>query len=209
MDTPNPLKNNWFRITGIVFVLLSTIIILFKQCPTNSIRFIIYALIGLGIALLLVESAEHSTFKFSTHNIAVSLAGGVALPFILIFIDPIGRFNQDGCPFPFTPVIVQVHGRRGHQDLILKAKGQVAMEIINKETKYSDINKNGQATFSNVSVGDSVHLGIDFSEPYTAIYPDSIYIIKNNRLLYFRFTYAEAINCKDRLEIVRDGFFQE
>jgi hypothetical protein len=58
------------------------------------------------------------------------------------------------------------------------------MDVIKKGTLTSSINENGQATFSNLTVGDSIHLNINYSEPYKAIWPDSVYKINPNENIY-------------------------
>jgi hypothetical protein len=174
----------YFRIVGIIFIILSAIIGLLIKCPTTVQYFIIYEFTGVGVALILAKSAEKSTAKFTVNNIAVVLSGGVALPFILFFANPIGRFKADSCTMYTTNITVSVHGKQGNQDIILRGKGAVLMDVMAKESKESSINDNGQAFFQNLLIGDSVHLNIDFSEPYKAIHPDSIYIIKANDNIY-------------------------
>ena len=171
--------------TGIVFIILSVIITLVNKCPTNVQYFIIYALIGVGIALLFAKSAERTTANVTIQNMGIVLGGSVALPFILFFTNPIGTFKSDACTLALsnTGVTVFVHGKKGKQDIILRQKGYVMMDV-GGERKRAMINDNGQAFFQNLHAGDSVRLDIDFTEPYRTIYPDSVYVIKPNNNIY-------------------------
>jgi hypothetical protein len=167
---------------GTVFILAAVLIALLKNCPNNVLLFIIYALIGIGIALLLAKSADRAKADVTIYNVGISLGGGVALPFILFFTNPIGRFKTDACA-PVTSATIFVHGKKGRQDMILRQNGFVIMDV-GEERKRASINENGQAYFQNLRIGDSVRLNIDFSEPYKALHPDSVYIIQQNSKIY-------------------------
>jgi len=67
--------------------------------------------------------------------------------------------------------------------MILRQQGFVIMDI-NGERKRESINEKGQATFQNLYIGDKVLLNIDFSEPYKAIYPDSVHVITGEGRIY-------------------------
>ncbi len=170
------------KLLGALFIILAVVITLVNTCLTNVQYFIIYALIGVGIALLLARSAAKSTANIKILNLGIVLGGAVVLPFVLFFTNPIGQFKPDRCN-PKTSVTVFVHGKKGKQDMILRQKGYVIMDV-NDERKKESINENGQAFFQNLSVGDSVRLEIDFSEPYKAIHPDSAYVILPNGNIY-------------------------
>jgi hypothetical protein len=167
---------------GILFILAAVLIALLKNCPNNVLLFIIYALIGIGVALLLVKSADRAKADVAIYNVGISLGGGVALPFILFFTNPISRFKTDACA-TITSAAIFVHGKKGRQDMILRQNGFVIMDV-GEERKRASINENGQAFFQNLRIGDSVRLNIDFSEPYKALHPDSVYIIQQNSKIY-------------------------
>ncbi len=170
---------------GFLCIVSAVLITLFNKCPTNAQYFIIYALIGIGIALLFVRSAKKSAAKISTQNVVLVLSGGVALPFILFFTNPIGSFKQDDCNVQFsqTSATVFVHGKKSKQDIVLREMGHVIMDV-NGERKRESINEKGQAIFQNLNVGDSVRIEIDFSEPYKSVTPDSVYVIQWNNKIY-------------------------
>ncbi|MFD3000114.1 hypothetical protein ACFS7Z_07065 [Pontibacter toksunensis] len=170
------------NLTGFVLIVSACAIALLVPCPTNAQYFILYALIGIGIALLLTRSANRSKANFKIWNISVILTGGVALPFILFFTNPIGAFKPDDCDTP-VDVTIFVHGKKSRQDVVLRQEGHVIMDV-KGERKRSAISENGEANFKNLHVGDSVRLEIDFSEPYKATYPDSVYVITREGMIY-------------------------
>ena len=78
-------------------------------------------------------------------------------------------------------VTVFVHGPKGCTDLILREDGFVIMRIESTgETKKEAITDKGEAKFSGLRIGEKVQVEIDFSEPYRAVNPDSIYIVSTD-----------------------------
>ena len=73
------------KIVGFLFIVLAVVITLVNKCLTNVQYFIIYALTGIGIALLLARSASKSTANVKFWNMGIVLGGGVVLPFVLFF----------------------------------------------------------------------------------------------------------------------------
>jgi hypothetical protein len=173
-------------IAGIIFIAVAVIISLSIQCPSKVQYFIIYTLTGVGVSMFLPKSSEKTTANFNLPPFNFKLVGSVSLPFILFFTNPIGHFRKDNCDIQLssTTTTVFVHGKNGRQDMILK-KGYVMMDL-GEERKKELINDKGQATFSNLHVGDEVRVNIDFSEPYKSIFPDSVYIIQMNGTIYLQ-----------------------
>jgi hypothetical protein len=181
----NPVKpspSTASKITGFSLLAITLLIVLLIKCPTQMQYFIIYALVGIGMALVLAKSAGRARFSVKLWNWCVGLGGGVALPFILFFTNPVGKFKPDNCSSKQS-VTVFVHGKKGKQDMILRQQGYVVMDI-GAERKKATINENGEAYFQNLQVGDNVRLNIDFSEPYKSIYPDSVYNIDEEGRIY-------------------------
>lgn len=170
------------RILGICLLLAAAAITISISCPTNPQLFIIYAFIGLGIASLLLKSADRTMVLYKQWNIKIFLGGGVALPCILFFTDPVGKFKPDNCNKKQS-VTVFVHGKKGKQDVVLRQQGYVVMDI-GSERKRAPISENGEAYFQNLELSEKVHLNIDFSEPYRSIYPDSVYTIDKSGKIY-------------------------
>lgn len=168
---------------GVLFFIGALFTAILVQHPSKVLCFIIYAFIGVAIALLLSKSAEHTNASFKGRNFSVRLIGGVALPFILFFTNPIGAIKADD-DLPLS-VTVFVHSKKGRQDMILRQQGYVIMDV-DGERKRTSINENGQAFFQNLHVGDKVRLNIDFSEPYKAIFPDSVYVISYKEGIYLQ-----------------------
>ena len=82
-----------------------------------------------------------------------------------------------------TSVTVFVHGKAGRQDMVLRQKGDIIMDV-SGERKHESIDENGKAVFQNVKVGERVSLDVDFSEPYHPVKRDSIYKIKKDDNIY-------------------------
>lgn len=177
-----PKKTNNFKfVAGVLFFILAVVFGLGIKCPSNVQLIIIYSLMGVGFGLLLAKSAKQTTAKFTIANIGVVLRGAVALPFILIIINPIGKWKEDECAFKLkaTSATVFVHNKKGKQEMRLWGKGSVIMDL-GRENKPSLIDANGMAFFPNLRIGDSARLSIKYSEPYQPVYPDSVYVIENN-----------------------------
>ncbi|MBE7170783.1 MAG: TIR domain-containing protein [Williamsia sp.] len=199
----SPFATHANKLTGILFIALAVLIAVFNKCPTKVLYFIMYALIGLGIALLLTKSAEKVAASFKLWNIKVVLAGAIVLPFVLFFTNPIGAFKPDSCELPLS-VTVFVHGSKGRQDMILRQQGYVVMDLKGGERKTASINENGAAYFQNLHEGDSVRLEIDFSEPYKTIHPDSVYVIANDSRVYLPVA-LQGINKVEGIVLYKDA----
>jgi hypothetical protein len=180
---PNTLSpSTFFKGLGIFFLTVATVIALLIKCPTKTQYLIIYTLIGLSVTFLLYRNAGQSKLSYKLLEISLKLTGGVALIFTLYFFNPIDKFHPSNCDMPVS-VSVFVHGKKGRQDMILRQQGYVIMDL-HGERKRESINEKGQANFYNLHVGDHVLLNIDFSEPYKALYPDSIHVITEDGRVY-------------------------
>ncbi len=132
----------------------------------------------------------------------MTLAGGAAFVVIFIYIDPVDKYKPDSCPLTEVSHTVFVHGPKGKQDMILQGKGFVVLDI-RSERKTSSINEKGEAFFQNLHAGDNIRLNIDFSEPYKAINPDSVYTIDPGQDIYL------AINLQGTDKIAGMVLFDE
>jgi hypothetical protein len=182
-----------FGLLGLLLILLTALITLLIQCPSNSQVLSLYILFGTGIGLVFVKSVERSAFFYRLADIRFKLGGAVAFIFLLIWYNPIERYKANSCNA--LSVAVFVHGKKGKQDLILRQQGDVIMDV-NGERKRHSIDENGQATFQNLHVGDEVRLSIDFSEPYHSLSPDSVYRITTDGRIYM----AVALQGIDRVK---------
>jgi hypothetical protein len=165
-------------IVGILFLGLAVSIAIITPCPSNIAKFIIYSIVGIGLPLIFVKSADKSTFKLNTKGMAFSVAGAISISMFLIVYDPIGKYKDDNCILPLT-IIVHVR-EKNKNDKSLQRQGYILMNIINGETKRALINENNEAFFSNLRESDKAKFDIDFSEPYKPIFPDSIYEINGS-----------------------------
>ena len=184
-----------FSVKWIGFVCLITITVLcftIGKCPTNSQILTIYLLTALCFSFLLPRSVDKSKFTYKVSQLAFDLTGGAAFFAIIICINPIDKFKSNECISKYTTVTVFVYGKYGKQDMILRNKGDVVMDI-GDERKTSSININGEAFFPNIIVGDSVRLNISFSEPYFSCNPDSIYVISSDSKIYLP-VYLKGVN---------------
>ena len=190
------------RLIGVSSILAAALITIISPCPTSAGYFLIYTLTGIGIALLLYRRGDRSSLSVRLQNIGILLSGAVALPFILFFTNPIDKFRKDSCSL-LLGMTVFVHGKRGKQDMILRQKGYVIMDVGN-ERKKAPIEENGAAHFENLRPGDSVRINIDFSEPYLSIHPDSIYIIQPGTSIYLEVALSGIDNVRGKV-IYRDS----
>lgn len=131
----------------------------------------------------IIESLPDTVFPIEKKNAALKKWGWlVALLFIAF---PVYYFAKN--IIPSTPeevsVTVFVHSKKGKQDLILRQKGQVMLDI-KGERKKEDIDTNGKAQFPRMNVGDEIRLNVDFSEPYRATHADSVYVIDESGHIY-------------------------
>lgn len=172
------------KLTGALFIVGAVAIFFFYPCPSRVGQFLIYVLTGIGIALILLRRGDTGRMSVKFANTTILLSGGVALPFILFLVNPIDRFKQDNCQLKFG-VTVFVHGKEGRQDLILRQKGYVIMDLGN-ERKKAPIDENGAAHFENLQAGDLARINIDFSEPYHSTTPDSVYTLHPQTSVYLQ-----------------------
>jgi len=150
------------------------------------------AIVITGIIFIVKKiGADHkSTIKYKDIEVSTDAAGTLMLIVGLAFFSFLmhQRLNIQTS----ITALVTVRGKKGPQDVILKNKGSVIMQI-NGEPLKRDIDKNGQSYFENTRVGESAKLSIDFSEPYVALNPDSTYIIPSNGRIYM-VCYLKEIN---------------
>lgn len=182
----NASRNHFTQLQayGLVILIITTILAIYLRCATDLVLFVIYGVFGIGLALTLPSSAERSGLQTNLGKNSFKFAGAVVVPLFLIIYNPVKRFGADSCPLPTTNVTIIIHGKEGSQDVNIKDQGQVVMDVISKGQLICPINENGEATFINLQVGDSVRINVKFSEPYKTIHPDSVYIIKPNEAIY-------------------------
>lgn len=87
-------------ITGIIFIIGSTIIGLVIKCPTQIQSFNIYTLIGVGMACLFFKSAGQSAISYKSSKFSSKIVGCIAVPILLFVINPIDRIKANGCDSP-------------------------------------------------------------------------------------------------------------
>jgi hypothetical protein len=189
------------KVLGFLFIIATVFIAFYQKCLTNGSSFILYEFCGLGIGLIWNASTKNASLKLNLSALKIGLVGGVAIPFALFYTNPIGKFQFDNCNL-FRTITVFVHGKKGKQDLILRQQGYVLMDV-DGERKRESIDEKGEAKFSNIRTGDVVKLNIDFSEPYTSVYPDSNYIISNDGEIYLLIE-LEGINKVKGMVLYKD-----
>jgi hypothetical protein len=74
-------------------------------------------------------------------------------------------------------LIVTVHKIIGVKESIFGKDGEVVLIHQDSSRVKAPVNKNGEAIFSNLTIGDSVKLAFESSEPFYSIVPDSQYLI--------------------------------
>jgi hypothetical protein len=120
------------------------------------------------------------------HPLISNLAKLTGILFIVLAVVII-MINKCPSDLPITTsVTVFVHGKKGKQDMVLRQQGHVVMDLKGGERKRADLNENGAAFFQNLHIGDTVHLEVDFSEPYKSLYPDSAFVIPADGRIYLQ-----------------------
>jgi hypothetical protein len=108
-------------VTGILFIIGSTVIGLVIKCPTQVQCLNVYTLIGVGMACIFLKSAEQSSVSYKSLKFSFKIAGCIAVPILLYLINPIDRIKANGCAQ--TNVTRLEHGPEGAKDEN-KEKGQ-------------------------------------------------------------------------------------
>jgi hypothetical protein len=164
-------------LVGLSLWAIAGFIIFLIKCPPKLGVLFVYILLGTGLVFI-IERIHNASLKLNLGYIAVHFVGPAAITFCLAFWDPIGAYKHSTCDERIN-VTVFVHGQKGKNDLVLRDKGNVWMDV-SGERKTEPINSKGVAVFSNINISDSFRLGIDFSEPYYPVNQDSTYLVTDH-----------------------------
>lgn len=181
MPANKKLQN--IRLLSIILLVLCFAFTVYEDCLNNGEKYFLYIFSGIAVASFFTKSADTVRLKITTENFSFTVVGALGLIIALVKVDPIEEYKSSNC-YDSLSLVVNVRGKHGIQDIILK-DGYVLIEILDKRSDRKHISQNGQATFQNLSIGDRVKFEIDFSEPYHAIYPDSIYTVPQSGIIYF------------------------
>jgi hypothetical protein len=100
---------------------------------------------------------------------------------ILLGLIGLGLFKNHLAQQPFN-FKVNVHGKAGKQDLILKEQGMVVLRLPEGYPPLKQkINENGEALFEKVDaelLDNTIEIYIEHNQPYQSIVPDSLYELK-------------------------------
>jgi hypothetical protein len=180
----NPSKTQSDKILGVICIFGAVIIGLTYQCPTNTVRFILYGIFGIGLCLLFSNSAEKSKLIIPIGKINKwALTGSVALVIGLMYWNPIKLYGSDPkcIIYQKTSLTVKVASKIGIKDETFIKSGNVHM-YINGQTLTQQIDNNGEVKFSGLLIGDSFRLSVE-SGAYVGIHPDSTYFVSSNQQL--------------------------
>lgn len=166
---------------GIFLILLTAFFVFQFPCPSVSIAWWIRLMSAAGIAAFVYYMS--GTIEASLSQ-GIKGTGSLILLVILYLLNPIGGILGQDCILE-VPVTVFVLDEK--EDLALRQKGHVLMDY-RGERKRKEIGENGEAFFSNLSIGEKVRLSIDFSEPYKPLRPDSLYTIDKTGKIYLHVT---------------------
>lgn len=154
---------------------------LYIPCPTNTLKFILYTVTSISVALFFPQSAKTAVLDLSKIlNITFKVAGSIALSLILYVWDPISHFGEDKCGLGLkeTVIFIEVRNESGEIVRQLKEKGSVVFTPKSGLSRTYNIDSHGMSTISNVHQGDTFKLSVEFSEPYENVSPDSLYIVR-------------------------------
>lgn len=167
---------------GIFLTLLSAFFIFAFPCPSNAIAWWVRVLAAVGLSALAYYLGGSLTIFGAKEGIKAT--GVLAVFLCLLYFNPAANLSEMDCTTE-VPVTVFVHGKDGQQDLVLRQQGHVLMDY-RGERKRMAINENGEAFFSNLKTSEKVRLGVDFSEPYKPVRPDSVYAIDKSGKIYLQ-----------------------
>ncbi|HEX6431321.1 MAG TPA: hypothetical protein VF008_26705 [Niastella sp.] len=143
-------------VTGILFIIGSTVIGLAIKCPTQIQCFIVYTLIGVGMACIF-KSAEQSSVSYKSLKFSFKIAGCIAVPMLLYIINPIDKIKANGCDSP-TNITISVPGTNSPKDTVLQQQSHEKAPDLSKiytpglnhpkPSPIKSINKPGEQGFS-------------------------------------------------------------
>ena len=126
---------------------------------------------------VVLATLEHKTKRLKIRGIIFLLAA-IILSLLIV------GWQVMEIKYSNTTIKVDVPGIVGKRKVNLSS-GILTLEVISLETKRSSINENGEAFFKNVPIGKKARLSLTCTEPYKALYSDSIFQISNNETIYF------------------------
>jgi hypothetical protein len=109
-------------VTGILFIIGSTVIGLVIKCPTQVQCLNVYTLIGVGMACIFLKSAEQSSVSYKSLKFSIKIAGCIAVPILLYLINPIDKIKANGCNAQVDVTKLE-HRPEGSADKILQQPG--------------------------------------------------------------------------------------
>lgn len=167
---------------GIFLTIVASFFVFAFPCPSNAIAWWVRGLTAVGLSALAYYLGGSLTIFGAKEGVK---ATGVLVVFLcLLYFNPASNLSEMDCTTE-VPVTVFVHGKGGQQDLVLRQQGHVLMDY-RGERKRMAISENGEVFFSNLKAGEKVRLGVDFSEPYQPVRPDSVYTIDNSGKIYLQ-----------------------
>ncbi|MBK7936625.1 MAG: hypothetical protein IPJ82_05835 [Lewinellaceae bacterium] len=95
--------------------------------------------------------------------------------------DFFGGNSEKGRPVSLS--VFAFDAKKGKQYPVLRQQGHIWLDI-NGERKQEAIDDKGKAVFQNLHVGDNILLEVNFSEPYHAVRPDSLFAVPENGRIY-------------------------
>jgi hypothetical protein len=167
---------------GLFLTLLSAFFVFAFPCPSNAIAWWVRVLTAVGLSALAFYLGGSLTIFGAKEDIKTT--GILAVFLCLLYFNPAANLSEMDCTTE-VPVTIFVHGNGGRQDLVLRQQGHVLMDY-RGERKRMAINENGEAFFSNLKTSEKIRLGVDFSEPYQPVRPDSVYTIDKSGQIYLQ-----------------------
>lgn len=164
---------------GTAVLLAATGIIVAIPCVTTMQFYIVRILAALGIASLTFYLSGYFELQLTG---GLRSGGSLGIFALAYLVNPAGGYVGRGCASE-VPVTVFAHGRGGPQDLVLRQQGHVLLDY-RGERKRMAISENGEAFFSNLKIGETLRIGVDFSEKYVPVRPDSTYVVDESGKIY-------------------------
>jgi hypothetical protein len=133
-------------ITGIVFIAGATIIGFLIKCPTQVQCFIVYTLVGIGMAGIFLKDAAQTSLAYRSEKFAIRIVGCIGVSFLLYFLDPIGRIKANGCEPPVQQIVeepipqapVGIISKQPEAEKLRKANSRMNKPPIPSQPKIDD-----------------------------------------------------------------------
>ena len=133
-------------VTGIIFIVGAMTIGFLIECPTRFQCFLVYTVVGIGMAGIFLKSVGQTSFGYNGEKLSLRVVGCIAVPFLLYIINPIDRIKGNGCEPPVQQIVAEpipqapvgLISKQPEAEKPRKANGEVIKPRIPSKPKIDD-----------------------------------------------------------------------